>query len=96
MPQLTSNTLAANGSYTVGITKGCSFSVAASGTFGSGTLKVQYAFSGEWKDFDGGDTGDFTEADERVFVNVGDADEVKLVLSGATGPDIDIVVTPQR
>ena len=89
-------TFSDNGTKTVGVTKGTEFTVAASGTFGSGTLAVNYSVDGGWITYASGDTGSFTEADERIFENVGDTDEIQLVLSGATDPSLNVVVNSKR
>lgn len=84
--------LTSDGDTEVAINTSRQFTVAASGNFGSGTLKVQYRVNGGWADYESGDTGDFTAAGERVFVQCGDEHRINLNLASSTSPDIDIVV----
>jgi len=72
------------------------FAVAVSGTFGGGTVKVQYRAAGGWVDYSSGDTGTFTAAGERVFAQCGDEDQINFNLAGSTSPDLDIVITELR
>lgn len=91
-----SETISADGSLDIGVTRGAAFTVAASGSFGSGTVTVNYSFKGAWKTFTSGETGTATEAFERVFENVGDTDTVRVTLAGATAPTIALVVNSSR
>ena len=75
-----------------GINAGKDFGVFVSGTFGGGTLEVQYRANSGWLTYQSGETGSFTEAGERVFFQGGDEEKINLVLSGATNPDLDITV----
>ena len=71
------------------------FSVAVSGTFGGGTIAVQYATDAAattWATYASGETGSFTAAGEREFAPVGAATSVRIVLSGATSPSIIVAV----
>ena len=72
------------------------YAVAVSGDFGGGTLAVQYRANSGWVTYSGGSTGSFTASDERVFTQCGDEERINLNLSGATSPDLDIVVTELR
>lgn len=89
-------TLSANGSTDVGVAIGTEFTVAASGTFGSGTITVNYRAGSSWVTFASGETGTATSAFERVFENVGDIDTVRITLAGATSPSVLLVVNSSR
>jgi hypothetical protein len=89
-------TFSANGTQTTGVTRGTQIGIGVSGTFGSGTVSVKYYANGGWVTFSGGDTGDFTAADEREFLNVGETDELQIVLGGATAPSLVVTTTPSR
>lgn len=89
-------TISANGSVDVGVAIGTEFTVAASGTFGSGTITVNYRAGSSWVTYASGETGTATAAFERVFENVGDIDTVRITLASATNPSIALVVNSSR
>jgi hypothetical protein len=86
--------LTADGNQEVGgINTRSDFSVAISGDFGGGTIKIQYGTEdGTFVDYLSGDTGTFTEAGERVFTQCGDIEAVNVNLAGATSPDLIVIV----
>ena len=88
-------TFSSNTTIPVGITAGCEFSVAVPSGI-EGTLSVRWLQNGSEKQFASGDTGQFVAADERVFVNCGDADEIHLVLSGQSTFPFSVTFTNLR
>ena len=76
-----------------GINTNKEFSVMVSGDFGGGTLLVQYRADSGWVTYSSGLTGTFTAAGERIFFQGGEEDKINLNLSGATSPDLNIIVT---
>ena len=90
-------TFSADGTQPAGVINAKEFSVAVSGTFGSGTLNVQYSKGDNtFQNYAGGDTGAFTSADERVFAQCGEAKEIALTLSGSTSPDLTVIIQELR
>lgn len=87
-------TLTSDGDQEVGgINSKREFSVAVSGDLGGGTLNVQYGTADStFTNYAGGDTGAFTAADERVFVQCGETESINLNLSGATAPSVVVIV----
>lgn len=87
-------TLTANETYTIpGIRH--RFTVAISGTFGSGTVAVKYATDAAattFATYASGETGTFTAAGEREFAICGAASTVQIVLSGATAPNLIVTL----
>lgn len=84
MASFTTNTTAL-----VDMPSGAEFVVACEGTFGGGTFSVKYGSDGSYVAYSSGDTGDFTAAGERVFVNCGDTGKIQVGLSGSTGADVN-------
>jgi hypothetical protein len=87
-------TFTANGNAVIPLS-GKRFVVAVSGTFGSGTLAVQYATNqagDAWATYASGETGSFTSPGEREFAPCGGADAIRVVLSGATSPSVVVAV----
>ena len=89
-------TLTANGNTDVGVAIGTEFTVAAGGTFGSGTITVSYKAGASWVVFASGETGTATAAFERVFENVGDIDTIRITLASSTNPSLSLVVNSSR
>lgn len=65
---------------------------ASGGTFGGGTVNVQYQSQGEWVTYSSGDGGAFTAAGEGVFRNCGDTDFIRVQLTGSTSPSVNVSV----
>lgn len=65
------------------------YQVLANGTWGSGTLTIHLSPDGGTTYYD---TGLALTDDGLLTVNVKDGDKIKLVLAGATSPDLDIAV----
>lgn len=87
-------TLTANAAYTVdGIRH--RFTVAVSGTFGGGTLRVRYSTNEAgttFANYVSGDTGAFTAAGEREFALCGASTNIQIELSGATNPNLIVIL----
>ena len=90
-------TFSEDGTKTAGVINAASFSVAVSGTFGGGTLSVQYPTGdGGVATYAEGLTGSFTAAGERVFDQCGEGREITLSLSGSTSPSLVVIVQELR
>ena len=69
------------------------FTVAVSGTFGSGTVAVKYnTGSGTYATYASGETGSFTAAGEREFCRCGLNDDIQIVLTGSTSPALTVII----
>lgn len=67
------------------------FTVAVSGTFGGGTLRVRYSTNiagTQFANYVSGETGAFTAAGEREFALCGASTNIQIELTGATNPNI--------
>ena len=65
------------------------YQIIANGTFGSGTITAYLSVDGGSNYYT---TGETLTADGIITLNVKSGDKIKVVLSGATNPDIDIQV----
>ena len=86
---MNNGTLTANGSTDAGRPIGAGsrdVSIAVSGTWGGGTITLQYNVNGTWKPIPNEDT--YT-ADFSVVISAGYEVEVRGALTGATSPDLD-------
>jgi hypothetical protein len=82
---MTNNNLSANGSVTFPLPAGAEAGLVLGGDFGGGTVAVTYEIGGS--DVEYPDSG-FTEAGGAVYLGCGAP--LKVTLSGATSPDLDI------
>lgn len=82
-------TFSDNGTDTFDVPCGGEFVVAVEGDFGTGTFAVKFHSDGAWVTYSGGDTGSFTAAGERIFVNCGDTGTIQVALTGASSPDLN-------
>lgn len=71
----------------IGIPKGKKFSVFATSSAWAGTtLEVQYALDGGFFVYESGPTGTYTANDDRGFIQGGDLDVVRVLLTAGSGP----------
>ena len=92
MPDLNNNNpITADGDYDVEWYSGRSGVFGAAGTFGGGTLKLQYKVGETWVDFTG---SSLTE--DGGFEFVSPVADVQVALSGATSPNINVVITRKK
>lgn len=85
------NNLLADGSFT-GVSRAPSLMLIASGTWGSGTLKVQI-FDSEFDDYIDMPGVSYT-ADVSKEIVIGFDTLYKIVLTGSTEPDLDVITLP--
>lgn len=84
--------LTADGDTEVEVPIGAEFSFAPTGTWGSGTLKLQYRCNGAWVDFTDSTASATADGTETILTNIGDAAFINVNLSGSTSPDLDVPI----
>lgn len=80
--------ITADGTTTQDVTEGAEYAISIGGSFGSGTLSIQWNDGSNANEYP---SGSFTA--EGGLVIVTPTDQVDFVVSGSTTPDIDITLS---